>query len=421
MSTAIGIILCGWFGSSIEMKIALLPDAYLPSSTLVHAKMFHELALELRRRGHDVVIITPGEPEQSQLLIEEVFENVDVWRFRTGRTRGVGKVKRAINESLLPLNAWRAISSKVKSAPFDLCINYSPTIFFGPLAKCLKSHGAYVYLILRDMFPQWIIDQGIIREGSLIARYFRFFEKLNYQTSDCIGVMSDANLQLFNQLHPDHANVQVLMNWADTKPLDDQRVTTDWRKEWQIENKIVFFYGGNIGHAQDMENLMRLAHAMSDRASAHFLFVGQGDEFELIRKLKHEWSLANVTIKPSVSQDTYRELLTQVDIGLFSLSAKHTAHNFPGKLLGYMVESLPILGSVNSGNDVIDLINHNHAGFVFENGDDSAFFTAANQLLDSLVLRKTAGANARLLLERFFSVESAVNNILTQVSKGGLN
>jgi len=398
------------------VKIALLPDEYLPSGTRVHAKMFHELALELKKNGHQPIVITPGDPNQSKLLIEDIYEGIDVWRFKTGHTRSVGKVKRAINETLLSFNAWRAIKHKVQSSPFDACINYSPTIFFGPLAKKLKSQGAYIYLILRDMFPQWVIDQGMLREKSLITRYFRFFERFNYQVSDCIGVMSDANLRLFHTLHPGYANVRVLMNWADTQPAIRQTITNNWRNEWDLGDKVVFFYGGNIGHAQDMTNLMRLAKAMQAEARAHFLFVGQGDEFELIQKLKIDWSLNNVTIKPSVSQVVYRELLTQIDIGLFSLSAKHTAHNFPGKLLGYMIESLPILGSVNAGNDVIELVNNHKAGYVFENGDDAALLAAAKMLLADNEERILRGNKARDLLERFFSVESAVAQILAQIN-----
>lgn len=182
----------------------------------------------------------------------------------------------------------------------------------------------------------------------------------------------------------------------------------------------MFFYGGNIGHAQDMTNLMRLARTMRTEPLAHFLFVGQGDEVELIHQLKAEWQLDNVTIKPSVTQQVYRELLTQIDVGLFSLSAKHTAHNFPGKLLGYMVESLPILGSVNAGNDVIDLINNHSAGFVFENGDDEALSNAAKVLLLSREHRIKCGEQARTLLENYFSVESAVSQILQQVQNRGV-
>ncbi|MGI0153068.1 glycosyltransferase family 4 protein [Pseudidiomarina sp. WS423] len=396
------------------MRIALLPDEYLPSGTRVHAKMFHELALELQKIGHDVVVITPGGPNQSLLLIEDSFEGIDVWRFRNGQTRGVGKVKRAINESFLSINAWRAIKKNVKSHPFDFCINYSPTIFFGPLTKKLKAHGACVYLILRDMFPQWIIDQGIITETSIIARYFKYFERINYKTADCIGVMSEANRELFHRLHPGYANVNVLMNWADTQPLDRDSVSTNWRNAWELGDKVIFFYGGNIGHAQDMTNLMRLARAMKSEFNAHFLFVGQGDEVELIHRLKDDWQLSNVTIKPSVSQASYRELLTQVDVGLISLSARHTAHNFPGKLLGYMNESLPILGSVNEGNDVIDLVNDNNAGLIFVNGNDEALQQAAKALLASAELRMGMGAKSRHLLEKYFSVEFAVKQIFHQ-------
>ena len=70
-------------------------------------------------------------------------------------------------------------------------------IFFGPLVKKLRQRGTFIYLILRDMFPQWIIDKGLIKEKSLAAYFFRYYEKLNYMTSDCIGVQSKANLDIF--------------------------------------------------------------------------------------------------------------------------------------------------------------------------------------------------------------------------------
>jgi len=405
------------YGEKVS-KIALFPDEYLPSSTRIHAKMFHDLAIELKKNGHEVIVITPGTPHQKERLHIDFFENIEVWRFRNGTTRGVGKIRRAINETLLSLNAWLAIKGKIKQSPFDICINYSPTIFFGPLMRRLKRNSnVFVYLILRDMFPQWIIDEGMIKESSPIAKYFRYFEKLNYQVSDCIGVMSPANLKLFHKLNTGYKNVKVLMNWSDTKPLGSNSTMIDIRKKWGLQNKVLFFYGGNIGHAQDMTNLMKLAKGLKAQTQAHFLFIGQGDEFNLIKNLKSQWGLNNVTIKPSVSQSTYREILTQVDVGLFSLSAKHTAHNFPGKLLGYMSESLPILGSVNNGNDVIEVINDHNAGMVFVNGDDTAFLDAASELLTNALIRSSKGVNSHQLLHELFSVESAAKHIVETALK----
>ncbi len=72
----------------------------------------------------------------------------------------------------------------------------------------------------------------------------------------------------------------------------------------------------------------------------------------------------------------------------FSLSAKHTAHNCRGKLLGYMVQSLPILGSVNAGNDLMELVNTKQAGFIFVNGYDEDFLNSAAELYRSEATRK---------------------------------
>ncbi|UTV26966.1 glycosyltransferase family 4 protein [Photobacterium atrarenae] len=400
------------------MRIALLPDDYLPDSTLVHAKMFHELALEFIARGHEVVVITPGEPSQPSRLIIDNIDGVEVWRFKNGQTRGVSKIKRAINETMLSFNAWRAIKRKVESRPFDACINYSPTIFFGPLVKRLKDRcNCYSYLILRDMFPQWVIDEGMIKEDSVIARYFRFFEKLNYDNSDCIGLMSEANVNYFNELYPDYNNLKILRNWADTKPLGRDLVGSNIRESLGLSNKIIFFYGGNIGHAQDMSNLLRLAQSMKAIPEAHFLFVGQGDEVDLVLSKKEEWGLDNLTFLPSVSQSEYRELLTQVDVGLFSLSRNHKAHNFPGKLLGYMVESLPILGSVNPGNDLIQFINDESAGFAYVNGEDDSLLNAAIMLLKNKSLRQNLGSSAHQVLHKHFSVQSAVSHLIDEINK----
>jgi glycosyltransferase involved in cell wall biosynthesis len=401
----------------ILMRIALLPDEYLPSGTRVHSKMFHELAVSLISRGHQPVVITPGSPSQSSRLLIDHIDGVEVWRFRAGYTRGVGMIRRALNEWLLPFRAWRAIKSMLEVEDFDLCINYAPTIFFGPLAKRLRLRGTYVYLIVRDMFPQWIIDEGLIREKSVAAYFFRYYEKLNYKASDCIGVQSQANLDVFSAKFPDCNNIKILRNWSATSALPSGSFNKEFLVKHSLADKVIFFYGGNTGHAQDMENIMRLAKNMNSIKEAHFLIVGQGDEFDLIHTLKTRWELDNVTILPAVSQTDFRSILAVIDIGLFSLAHNHTAHNFPGKLLGYMVESKPILGSVNPGNDLSAIIESSNAGFVYINGDDELLTKAAILLASDYNLRKEMGDNSRALLLREFTVESAVSSILNSVKR----
>ena len=399
------------------MRIAILTDESLPLGKRNHAKMLHELGVALLNNGHSVTVITPGDPGQETPLIFDSFEGIDIWRFKSGYTRGVGMLRRLINEFLLSFRAWGAIASQVEENPFDLCINYSPTIFFGPLTRKLKERGAYVYLILRDMFPQWAVDRGLLSKASPLLLFLRYYEKLNYKSADWIGVQSAENKVDFLARFSNFDNVSVLMNWRAVVSANAQlhQVNT-LRQKLNLEGKVVFFYGGNIGLAQNMENIMRLARTMHGHSRAHFLFVGQGDEYKLINDLASEWMLDNVTILPSVSQEEFLEFLTVVDVGLFSLSKEHTAHNFPGKILAYMSASLPILGSVNPGNDLLSLVNRAGAGCIYVNGEDELLAGAALKLLESENMRLDLGARAHSLLVKQFSVESAVMGIMSKVN-----
>ncbi|PMG95104.1 glycosyltransferase family 4 protein [Vibrio breoganii] len=398
------------------MKLALIIDDYLPHSTRVGAKMMHELALELIGQGHEVTVVTPHFDEGEPSFIEDKLEGVIVWRFRSGQIKDVPKVKRAINETLLSHRAWSAIQSKVDKDSFDGVVYYSPSIFFGSLVSRIKKRcQCKSYLVLRDFFPQWAIDSGLMKEGSLIERYFRFFESASYRQADTIGVMSEKNLEIFNSNTDSQYPTTILRNWANLSAhyLSNKKVSL--RERLGINDKVIYFYGGNIGHAQDMANLMRLAKAMKCFDDAHFLFVGQGDEVKLVNDLIEEWDLTNCSYLPSVSQAEFKDILAQVDVGLFSLSAQHTAHNFPGKLLGYMVQSLPILGSVNKGNDLLELVNNNQAGLISVNGEDEVFFENASKLQSDVKLRRSIGTSGYKLLEKEFAVGNIASSIVNSL------
>lgn len=399
------------------MRLALIIDDYLPHSTRVGAKMFHELACYYVRLGHQVTVITPSEGQKKR-LVKTQLSGVNIWSFSSGTIKDTTKIKRAINETVLSFRAWRAISSEIKPETFDGIIYYSPSIFWGKLVDKIKSRcQCKAYLVLRDLFPQWAVDAGIIRQGSLIEKYFRFFEKQSYRQADKIGLMSEKNRQIFNAATSDQYQTEVLRNWAELKPHTLINPDDSVRKKINLEDKVIYFYGGNIGHAQDMANLMRLVRSMSAYEKAHFLFVGQGDEVNLVNHLAEKWSLSNFTYLPSVNQQEFKNLLCDIDVGLFSLSAKHTAHNFPGKLLGYMVQSKPILGSVNQGNDLLETINDNQAGYLSINGEDKELYQNALSLYHNELLRKDVGKRAYRLLEDEFSVQAAAGVIIDNLKR----
>jgi glycosyltransferase involved in cell wall biosynthesis len=119
-------------------------------------------------------------------------------------------------------------------------------------------------------------------------------------------------------------------------------------------------------------------------------------------------------ILPAVAQPEYLAMLSEFDVGLMSLDRRLQTQNIPGKLLGYMYHSMPILASLNPDNDLQQLLEASDAGLCSLNGEDEHFQANALKLCDP-ELRKRIGRNARKLLERDFSVTSTVDKILAHV------
>lgn len=392
------------------MKVLLLVDDYLPHSIKVAARMMHDLALELKARGNDVSVCTAETGLQTLSSIDE-FEGITVLRFKSGKIKNVSRIKRALNETLLSLRAWISFKNYFRENECHLIVYYSPTIFFGPLVWKLKSlWRCKSFLILRDIFPQWVVDNGLLKKNSLTFYYFKFFEQCNYISADVIAIQSPSNVKYFAHSPKHLPKLRVLYNWSSSNTAS-RNSHFSYREKLGLQGKIVFFYGGNIGHAQDMRNLLRLARSLSQYADAHFLFVGAGDEVDLIKQALSETKTSNVSYLPPVSQEMYEQLLNEFDVGLFSLHRAHQTHNFPGKLLGYMRYSMPIVGSVNQNNDLQMILTEANAGFVTINGEDEELAENAIKLLKSETLRIEMGKNAQKLLRDTFSVEFAAKSI----------
>lgn len=390
-------------------KILFIVDDYLPSSIKVAAKMMHDLATTFVKEGNEVTVLTPL-PKLKKSFEIKYLDDVEIIYFKSGEIKNTSKIKRAINESMLSYFAWRNCKEILKSKSFDGIVYYSPSIFFGSLVGRLKKlWNVKSYLILRDVFPQWTVDNGLIKENSLIHKYFQYFEKINYDNANLIGVMSQANKTWFNIQFDQIYSVEVLPNW--TKIAKKEQVKPTHRKRLLLEGKVVFFYGGNIGHAQNMQILIDLAVKMRRNSKAHFLFVGKGDEVELILRQKKEFYLDNVTYLEPVNQNVYFEMLSEFDVGLFNLHPGHKTHNFPGKLLGYMEYKKPILGCVNTGNDLKEMINEVGAGYVFDYENSDKLKDMATNLVESEELREKMGGNGFELLQQNFNVKSTVKKI----------
>jgi len=393
---------------SSPFRVLLLVDCFYPV-TKSAPKMIHDLATEFVAMGYEATILAPSEFISSPLAFDSLG-GVEVVRVKYPRLKGALRVLRGLGELFLSPLLWRKTRKLLSARRYDLIVFYSPTIFLGPLIKRLKAlWRCPSYLVLRDIWPQFLVDTGVLSRGPLL-KVFERFEQVQNDSADVIGVQTAGDLQHFEG----ESKVEVLQNWITVK---EQRPDKRFRAKYGFEDKVIFLYGGNFGIAQDLENLLRLAEALRDHNEAVFVFLGSGTEEGKLKDYAARNDLRNVLFLPAVDQEAFESIVAASDVGMISLHHKFSIQNVPGKLLSYLNASKPVLCSVNAGNDLFGLVAKAQAGFCILNSDDKTLVEAAIKLLKSKDLRALCGSSGRSYLERHLTVQAAARQILSHFGR----
>jgi glycosyltransferase involved in cell wall biosynthesis len=385
------------------VKIALIGDTYPPFRTS-GAIQLRDLSMGFARKGHDITMILPDSNISKPWLVE-YYHGVKVYRIKSPRSKEINFVSRAIGEFLMPFYLIKNLKkSPINIERFDGIAWYSPSIFFGPLIKYLKKrNNCKSYLIIRDIFPQWTLDIGIMKKG-LVYYFFNRVADYQYAIADIIGVQTPGNLKFFeNEKKFNKKNIEVLQNWLDLT-------------ETPLAGRKIFVYAGNMGIAQSTVMLIELAKAFKENETIGFMFIGRGTELNLLKNIAKKYSLTNTLFYDEIDPDEIPNLYSQCVAGIVSLDEKHKSHNIPGKFLTYMRSGLPVLAVINPGNDLEKIIKKEAVGQICTSHSKENIFESCITLLDQIEKDPKISDRCNKLFQREFNVERAVDQIVNALN-----
>lgn len=395
------------------MKLVLIADTFPPLRTS-GAVQLRDLAREFIRQGHELTVLLP-DANLSQPWVLENYDGTQVLRLRSPRTKDISYLRRTIGEWLMPHAMWRNLRrSQLARQRWEAIVWYSPSIFHGPLVRALKRQsGCRGYLIIRDIFPEWAVDIGLLRPR-LAYRFFKWIARQQYDVADIIGVQTPGNLAYFRQWHQARKgrSLEVLQNWLGQPasarcPIRIEKTPLAGRK--------VFVYAGNMGIAQGMDILLNLADRMRARDHIGFLLVGRGNDAKRLKESAAVRGLDNVFFHDEIDPDEIPDLYAQCDAGLVALDPRHKSHNIPGKFLTYLQNGLPVLANVNPGNDIANLIRDENVGEVCETGSLDELEQRCVDLVEQLDADPMLPDRCINLFERQFSVSRIVQQVVSSL------
>jgi hypothetical protein len=386
------------------------------------ATQIYDLGQALLQQGHQVTIIT-GSASQQQNIVHSVEDGVELNRIKAYPTKDINYVWRILAEFFNPFVLWMRLRSDANfmRQKVDGVIWYSPTIFWGPLIRRLRYHfDCSSYLILRDFFPDWTAHLGLLSESNPLYWFLKKVEIYQYAQASTIGIQSPNNVRYFLAHQPlVRAKLEVLWNWGGkskmlvpeiglTKPAPSLATTA-------LGGKVIFVYAGNMGLAQGMESVIKLIHLFAARPDVGFLLVGRGSEVEKLKQEAHTQAWTHVLFWDEIEFEYLPQVLSQCQIGIVSLDARHQSHNIPGKLISYLQAGLPVLAFVNKGNDLQRLIPQYKVGSVWASDNLQSLEEIA---LEVIHLSSTSGIaqHCQQVGEEWFSATKAAAQITESLS-----
>lgn len=390
----------------------------LDFNTLEEKNIYTDLLRQFALNGHNTVIISPVERryKKGTHLIDRA--DYKILKLKIGNVQKTGIIEKGITTLLLEIHFKRGIKKFFGNIKFDLVLYSTPPITLSGVVKYIKERdNAKSYLLLKDIFPQNAVDIGMLStSGSkgFLYRYFRAKEQELYRLSDCIGCMSQANVDYVLRHNPEipPGKVDICPNSIE---VTDDRLSTEQKAELRRKynipaDKTVFIYGGNLGKPQGIPFIIECLKANSGYYDRFFVICGTGTEYPKLKKYIDTERPENVLLINGLPKEEYEGFAGCCDIGLVFLDHRFTIPNFPSRLLSYMQKGMPVLACTDLNTDIGKVITEGGFGWWCESDTPAHFTETVNMILNADI--SEMGENSFRYLEENYTVRKSYETII---------
>jgi colanic acid biosynthesis glycosyl transferase WcaI len=268
--------------------------------------------------------------------------------------------RRAANYlSYFALSARAALRSRRP----DLVLAMTDPPFLGDLAYVIaRRFRAPLVVISQDVFPEVAVEVGRLQRSALIdvfAGLVRFYLR---RADRVVAIGETMRLRLEEKGTPPE-RLRVIPNWVDTERLTPQPRHNRWARENGLVGRFVVMHSGNVGHAQNLEGLVRAATFLRDLEDLEIVIVGYG---AMLASLVDRAEVLEVPVRfmPYQPRELLSESLSSADIHVVGLAPGLAGYVVPSRFYGVLSVGRPVIAPVDSESETAVVVNSVGCGVV---------------------------------------------------------
>lgn len=363
------------------MKILLGTESFAPNVSGV-ATATKNLATNLIKNGHEVVVLTPGKTYNTKL--DKSFTDYQVFRLKSI----INPFRKGYRITFVKESEIEKLVEKTKP---DLIHIQDPAVIGQLLCRVgnklnipvvCTNHFSLEYALSYVKFFHPLMP--ILRQG-LINYLVGFYNK-------CDQIVTPT--ETFRRQIEDwgvESPVRAVSNGIEIERFLKKSSKTqlfDFREKFHLPDNPLVLYLGRIDKDKSIDVLVRAIPSILKKVNAHFIIAGTGGEVENIRQIVHDLNItSDVTFIGFLEHNSEDFVDIYKSASLFAIPSTIETQSLV--TLEAMSSGLPVVAA--DANALPELVHPGENGYLFKPGNEKQIATMITKILSNKKLAKKMG------------------------------
>jgi glycosyltransferase involved in cell wall biosynthesis len=254
-------------------------------------------------------------------------------------------------------------------------------------------------VISQDVFPEIAVQLKRL-ENPVVMSLLRGLVGLYLRRADRIVAIGDTMRRRLEQKGAPAERMLVIPNWIDTERLGPLDKSNHWSRSRGVDEKFVVMHSGNVGHAQDLDSLIRAGTFLRDLDDLLIMIIGTGARHAELVALAQLLEVEQVQFLYYQSRAVLPQSLSAADVHVVGLAAGLAGYVVPSRLYGILAVSRPVIVAADAESETAQLVTEAGCGIVVPPGRPELLARALRDTHDGKYDLEAMGARGREWVER---------------------
>ena len=247
-----------------------------------------------------------------------------------------------------------------------LCMTDPPIIADVALVVARRFRAPLV-VISQDVFPEIAVELKRL-ENPLVVGVLRALIGFYLRRADRVVAIGERMRQRLETKGAPSARLNVIPNWVDTDALVPQPKENEWAREHGLSGRFVVMHSGNVGHAQNLDALVRSATFLRDLDDLAIVVIGSGARHAELVELAERLDADHVRFFPYQPREVLARSLSAADVHVVGLARGLSGYVVPSRLYGILAVGRPVIVAADPDTETAQVVSSVGCGLVVPPG-----------------------------------------------------